>query len=206
MFPEISREDIFRLETRRLWLRWPQAADADAVGKADAEAPYRAAEIIARWRAENEGGAALHLALTGKGADRDAFGAVSLAALRGRPEDCGLKLQVWLAPDRLGGGYATEAAQAAIDAAFLLTGAPVVAASSGVLDPGFRRVLEKCGFAACGSGLDLTADGRGLAASDRFRLDRKAWASLKGWRMPGLAGVQRTAESVVATGPEACLG
>ena len=28
MFPEITRDDIFRLETERLWLRWPRAADA----------------------------------------------------------------------------------------------------------------------------------------------------------------------------------
>ncbi len=33
MFPDIIREDIFRLETRRLWLRWPVLADAgDAAG------------------------------------------------------------------------------------------------------------------------------------------------------------------------------
>ncbi len=28
MFPEITRDDVFRLETRRLWLRWPRAKDA----------------------------------------------------------------------------------------------------------------------------------------------------------------------------------
>ena len=30
MFPEITRDDVFRLETRRLWLRWPRARDAAA--------------------------------------------------------------------------------------------------------------------------------------------------------------------------------
>ena len=28
MFPDLTRDDVFRLETRRLWLRWPRAADA----------------------------------------------------------------------------------------------------------------------------------------------------------------------------------
>ena len=31
MFPEIARDEVFRLETRRLWLRWPRAADASAL-------------------------------------------------------------------------------------------------------------------------------------------------------------------------------
>ena len=101
MFPEISREDIFRLETRRLWLRWPERADAaDHIG----DLPHMDAATIERWRTENEGGAALHLTLTGQGADRRAIGAVSLVALRGRPEDCGLKLRIWLVPDARGLG------------------------------------------------------------------------------------------------------
>ena len=31
MFPELTRDDVFRLETRRLWLRWPRMADANAI-------------------------------------------------------------------------------------------------------------------------------------------------------------------------------
>ena len=30
MFPDLARDDVFRLETPRLWLRWPRAADAPA--------------------------------------------------------------------------------------------------------------------------------------------------------------------------------
>ena len=33
MFPEITRDDIFRLETQRLWLRWPRAADGEAIAQ-----------------------------------------------------------------------------------------------------------------------------------------------------------------------------
>jgi len=74
-----------------------------------------------------------------------------------------------------------------VDAAFMLSDTPLVAASTRVLDPASRRVLEKCGFSSCGTGLDPAPDGHGLAASDRFRLDRKAWVSLKGWRVPGVS-------------------
>jgi RimJ/RimL family protein N-acetyltransferase len=196
MFPEISREDVFRLETRRLWLRWPEASDiraavAEAAGPPPPEAssgdPYRDAATLAAWRERNESGAELHLLLTGRGPDRRVFGAIGLEPVRGHAEACGLRLRVGLDAARQGEGFATEAVQAVVDAAFMLTATPLVAASARVLDPGFRRVLEKCGFGACGTGLDPSPDGRGLTASDRFRLDRKAWASLKSWRVPGLS-------------------
>ena len=196
MFPEISREDIFRLETRRLWLRWPQTSDmrvvvAPAVGApAPEEAsgdPYRDPAVIAAWRDGNASGAELHFVMTGRGADRGVIGSVDLVPVRGHAEACGLRLRVWLDAARHGRGLATEAVQATVDAAFMLTATPLVAASARVLDPAFRRVLEKCGFGYCGTGLDPAGDGHGLTASDRFRLDRKAWASLKSWRVPGMA-------------------
>ena len=28
MFPDIVKDDVFRIETKRLWLRWPRLADA----------------------------------------------------------------------------------------------------------------------------------------------------------------------------------
>ena len=31
MFPDLTRDDVFRLETRRLWLRWPRLADVQAI-------------------------------------------------------------------------------------------------------------------------------------------------------------------------------
>ncbi|RYC33207.1 N-acetyltransferase [Lichenibacterium minor] len=194
MFPEISREDIFRIETRRLWLRCPQAFDVAAAADASAPPPpeaasgdpYRTAEVLRGWRAGNATGAELHFLLTGRGADRSVLGAVDLEPVRGRAEACGLRLRVWLDGRAQGQGLATEAVQAMVDAAFMLTATPLVSTSARVLDPAFRRVVEKCGFSSCGTGLDPAPDGRGLTASDRFRLDRKAWASLKSWRVPGL--------------------
>ena len=200
MFPEIAREDIFRLETRRLWLRCPQASDVAAASPEAAEGdPHRHAAILATWRDGGAAGRELHLLVTGRGADRTVFGAVELAPVRGRAEDCGLRLRVWLDEGLRGQGLATEAVQATVDAAFMLTATPLVSASARVLDPAFRRVLEKCGFSSCGTGLDPAADGRGLTASDRFRLDRKAWASLKSWRVLGLPhGPSETAERLGA--------
>lgn len=196
MFPEITRDDVFRLETRNLWLRWPVAADAangvsDISGTGTPEEaagdPYRNATILAAWRDHNATGRDLHLVVTGRGIDRHVIGAVDLVPVRGRAEDCGLRLRAWIGPAARGRGLGTEAVQAMVDAAFMLSDTPLVAASSRVLDPAFRRVLEKCGFSSCGTGLDPAPDGHGLAASDRFRLDRKAWVSLKGWRVPGLS-------------------
>jgi hypothetical protein len=31
MFPDIARDDVFHLETSRLWLRWPRVKDAAAI-------------------------------------------------------------------------------------------------------------------------------------------------------------------------------
>ena len=31
MFPDIARDDVFLVETKRLWLRWPRVADAKAI-------------------------------------------------------------------------------------------------------------------------------------------------------------------------------
>ena len=31
MFPDLARDDVFLLETQRLWLRWPRILDAAAI-------------------------------------------------------------------------------------------------------------------------------------------------------------------------------
>ena len=204
MFPDMTREDVFRLETRHLWLRWPLEADAEVDGRAalpEAASgdPYAAgfgsSSAIADRLRQNSAGTSLHLVMTGRGADRRPIGRMALRPIRLRIADCGLRLQVWVAEPHRGAGLATEAAQAVVDIAFMLTDAPLVAASARVLDPAFRRVLEKCGFAYCGNGLDPAPAGDSLAASDRFRLDRKAWVSLKAWRVPGMVRERTSPEA-----------
>jgi RimJ/RimL family protein N-acetyltransferase len=68
-----------------------------------------------------------------------------------------------------------------IDHAFGDLGCDCLAGGARVSNPASRRVLEKCGFQWTGVGLYRI---RALASSapvDRFRLDRRLWASLKNW-------------------------
>jgi hypothetical protein len=46
MFPDLTRDDVFRIETRRLWLRWPTAKDRDAILKLAGDRAV--AEMLAR--------------------------------------------------------------------------------------------------------------------------------------------------------------
>jgi RimJ/RimL family protein N-acetyltransferase len=50
-----------------------------------------------------------------------------------------------------------------------------------VRNPASRRVLEKCGFQWTGVGLYRIRAINSSAPLDRFRLDRRLWASLKAW-------------------------
>ena len=198
MFPEIMRDDVFRLETRRLWLRWPDVVDAEAVSAvagrkevADCTAhvphPYpkgEAARRIDKWRAKNAAGTGLTLVMTGRtAADRVPFGVVGLAPVPGS-----VKVGLLLAPERWGAGLATEAVQAVVDVAFALSDVQRVEASVRVVNPAARRVLERCGFAYEGTLLQGAPARGGMLPFDCFKLDRKAWASLKAWRTPGLSG------------------
>ncbi len=79
MFPEIARDEVFRLETRRLWLRWPRdrrrpafAAPCRGLGGRALDAltsriPMRSADaeqFILAAREANLRGSALRMALT----------------------------------------------------------------------------------------------------------------------------------------------
>ena len=37
MFRDITRDDVYRIETQRLWLRWPKLTDAPAIATALAD-------------------------------------------------------------------------------------------------------------------------------------------------------------------------
>ena len=37
MFPDVFSDDVLRIETPRLWLRWPRASDAKAIAALAAE-------------------------------------------------------------------------------------------------------------------------------------------------------------------------
>ena len=94
MFPDLTRDDVFRLETRRLWLRWPRLADTQAIvrlagEKAVAEMtariphPYHpddAERFIFQSRRSNADGQGLQLAITPKGRPNSLIGMVGIGA------------------------------------------------------------------------------------------------------------------------------
>ncbi len=196
MFPDLTRDDVFRLETRRLWLRWPRLADVTAIvrlagEKAVAEMtariphPYSiedAERFVFGARQGNADGDGLQLAITPKGRPNALIGMVGIGP---SPEDERPHLGYWIGTPHWGEGTATEAARALIDAFFAYTDGAELTSAARVINPSSRRVLDKCGFALQGSGLMAFEARGGLFPVDHFRLDRRAWESLKTWRHTG---------------------
>jgi RimJ/RimL family protein N-acetyltransferase len=173
------------LETERLTLRAPRFEDAKAIAtlvndRRIAENTLRiphpygvtdAESFIATANADD--GERAFLITRGAAV----LGACGIAKRDGEEPEIGY----WLGVAFWGRGYATEAARGVIDHAFGDLGYDCLAGGARVSNPASRRVLEKCGFQWTGVGLYRI---RALASSapvDRFRLDRRLWASLKSW-------------------------
>lgn len=194
MFPDLTRDDVFRLETRRLWLRWPRQADVRAIvalagekGVAEMTAtiphpyPPDAAEgFVLSTRRRNAEGAGLVMAITPRSRPTELIGVVGISGSGDEPE-----LGYWLGIPFWGQGLATEAARALIDAFFAYSGGRELRASARVINAPSRRVIEKCGFKAVGSGLRHFPARGGVFPVDQFRLDRRTWVSLKSWSTSG---------------------
>lgn len=183
MFPEIARDDVFRLETERLWLRWPRAADAAsicrlagdpevALSTAHIPHPYEnhlAEKFIFAARSINANGDGLSLAITPKRQPNEAIGVVGLhgAAIRGAAT-----FGFWLGRPFWGQGLMSEAASAFIDLIFGVTALQSVVSSALPSNTACLRVHEKLGFERTGSGV-LHAPARGGdIAVERFELKR----------------------------------
>src|SRR5579859_7884559 len=96
MFPDLARDDVFRLETKRLWLRWPRVADAKAIERYSSRwevarmtsripHPYPAGEaerFIFTAREANAQGRDLILVVTPTRGKRDPIGMISLESRR----------------------------------------------------------------------------------------------------------------------------
>jgi RimJ/RimL family protein N-acetyltransferase len=184
MFPDLTSDDIFRIETKRLWLRWPRAMDAAAIksfaGHADvaqmtAEIPHpypagEAERFVLQARADNSNGRGLILAITQKN-----NGSVIGIAAAHADQSPDVEIGYAVAPSHWGKGIATEAVKALIDTVFRVTTAERMVANSRVINPASRRVLEKCGLNYIDTGLDMLPARGGLHPCDRFDLDRKTW-------------------------------
>jgi RimJ/RimL family protein N-acetyltransferase len=180
MFPDLLCDDVFRLETARLWLRWPRSSDVPALCKLGGErelaqmtdsiphpyTPQDASNWVFASRAGNSSGDAIVLALTLKERPADAIGAIGLHGGRAK----GLMLGFWLGRPYHGRGLMSEAASALVDLAFKLGVVTEIHARIRVENAESRRVLEKCGFTSDGRGpVDLPARG-GVFVCERYIL------------------------------------
>jgi RimJ/RimL family protein N-acetyltransferase len=179
-----NERGIPNLETTRLKLRAPRRDDVKAIVRlandrrvaentARVPHPYTAddAEQFVAAVNRQSGEATFMIVLDG-----EAIGACGAEAREG-----GAEIGYWLGRHYWGRGYATEAVRAVIDHAFGDLGHDVLQAGARVSNPASRRVLEKCGFQWTGVGLYRIRAINSSAPLDRFRLDRRLWASLKAW-------------------------
>ena len=185
MFHDIATDDVFRLETRRLWLRWPRLSDAAAierycgnweVARRTARIPHpypkgSADRFIYGAREANSLGRDLTLALAPLNAPGKAIGAISLEH-RGAER---LMLGYALAPEVWGRGFATEAVVAVIGTAFALSHIGEIEASVQVDNAASQRVLEKAGFSHDGRALRGAPARGAMVECDVFSYKRAQW-------------------------------
>jgi RimJ/RimL family protein N-acetyltransferase len=201
MFPDLARDDVFRLETPRLWLRWPRICDAASIHKfcsqwevarytARIPHPYPAGSaerFIYAAREANASGRDLTLVMTTPKGKCDAIGSISLES-RGADR---LALGFALAPEAWGKGLATEAVEAVVGAAFSLTPAVEILASVRVENEASKAVLKKSGFGLVGAGLQGAPARGGMVECHSFRLVRADWAGAAAVLRDASAGLAR---------------
>lgn len=195
MFPEITRDDIFRLETERLWLRWPRAADAPVFARlaGDPEIALKSARIpqpylesdaeqfIMLSRAENDRGDGLSLVLTLKGQSDEAIGVIGAhgGAHRGVAT-----FGFWLGKPYWNQGLMTEAARAFLDIIFGVTSLERVESHVMLGNPASQRVHEKLGFVSQGRCMFPAPARGGDVPAERFSLTRGETHTTFGARRP----------------------
>lgn len=188
MFPDLTRDDVFRIETRSLWLRWPRAKDVGAIVRLAGERSV--AEMTARIRhpidrAETEafvlgarrgnaagGGLAMALSLRS-----EPDGLIGMVGIESVADDDRPHFGYWLGRPYWGRGLATQAAEAMVHAYFAYAGGTVLGSDARVENPASRRVLEKSGFVRTGTGTEYCPVRARDLTCDRFRLDRAAWSA-----------------------------
>jgi RimJ/RimL family protein N-acetyltransferase len=197
MFPEVTRDDIFRLETERLWLRWPRASDAAAFVRlaGDPEValmtatiphPYekrQAEEAILRMREQNARGDGLDLAITLKRQPNEAIGMVGLRGADPRGE---ATFGFWLGRPFWGQGFTGEAAAAFLDLVFGFTSLDRIVSYVMPTNATSLRLHEKLGFQRLGRGSCAAPARGGHVPAEYFELRRGATRTIFGVRRPKL--------------------
>ena len=187
MFPELTRDDVFRIETARLWLRWPRAVDArDFVRLASdqevmkqatcLQAPldvHAADDVILGARRANAQGEGMVLALAPR---HDPFGFLGMAGVQAKGDGATLVLGYWLGRPHRGQGLMREAIEALVDMALVLTDAKGVETSlSETMPEAAIEMLASFGFPP------PDADGRSRMSRDGWLRARRQAASRIAW-------------------------
>jgi RimJ/RimL family protein N-acetyltransferase len=182
---ETQRErSIPVLKTERLVLRAPRREDAKALARlaGDRRVAVNTARVPHPYGIED---AEQFVAFANRRGGETTFAITLADAMIGvcaiDPREGGPELGYWLGVGFWGQGYATEAVRAVVDHAFNELEHEALLAGARVSNPASRRVLEKCGFQWTGVQLTRIRAINSAAPSDRFRLYRRLWESLRSW-------------------------
>lgn len=181
-FPELTRDEVFMIGTRRLWLRWARFDDAEALARIGGDA--RVALNIATWpvgastslareridvaRAANADGTRLALAIVRRCAWHEPIGLIGFSSAL---EDGELVATggYHLDPAHWGNGFASEALASLVSMIRLLTRIRVLKASVMPHNVASARVLEKSGFVKTGTSTLTTASAGAVPVIDYQR-------------------------------------
>jgi RimJ/RimL family protein N-acetyltransferase len=195
MFPDLTRDDVFRLETQRLWLRWPRASDAAAIRRivsvdevarqtAMIPHPYPAGAAEAHILAARAGaaeGRAIELAMTLK-TTREVIGQIHARLDAGE-----IEVGYLVATEHWDNGYASEALAALVDVVFALTFAQRIGARVLIDNEASAHVLEKQGFTAVGEETVELPPRGGARRRRRYVLERAARDGLRLRQVPAMS-------------------
>lgn len=219
MYPDITRDDVFMLETRRLWLRWPRLSDAQAIVRLAGDKRIAdmamimhpltlqdAENFIFHARKCNADGTGMVMAIVQKNKPDTVIGVVSIEP--GNAVDIPY-LGYWIGAQYWNRGYASEAVELMIDTFFIYTSEQELTASARIENEASKRVLEKAGLTPYGDGLvarrELQPNGEGeveyrefgeFVEANHFRLDRLTWSRQLPWVQPYM--VKQPASSAAA--------
>jgi RimJ/RimL family protein N-acetyltransferase len=178
------RSPVPALKTGRLVLRAPHADDAAAMARllADRRIAINTAHLPYPYGiADAEQFIASVNRLDGEATFVVTLDATLIGICAVEPREGGPEIGYWIGVSHWGQGYATEAVRALIDHAFADLTHETLQAGTRVSNPASRRVLEKCGFQWTGVRLSRIRAINSAAPTDRYRLDRRLWLSLKSW-------------------------
>jgi RimJ/RimL family protein N-acetyltransferase len=152
---------VFRIETARLWLRWPRAVDAPAFARLASDqdiaklttclpqpfGPGEADDFVLGARRANADGRGIVLALAPRNDPGAFIGMVGVQAGRNAsPGISDLVLGYWLGKPYWGQGLMQEAIEAVLDMTFMMPEPRTIEAPVREGNVAARKVLARCGL------------------------------------------------------------